>query len=609
MKTHAEDKKKIKARDRLKDYCQRKWERDFDHDLNNNERSKVFLKFYIEEIYNKTQLEITEDDFESGFVDRSSDLGIDFITKNDDTVTIIQAKYRGDGKSESDVSIIEFKSLINRISNKNFIGHDVLEEILGDIDFASNRFKLIFITMGKISGQALIEAETSPIFNSTLADIEDRFEIVFLDEQNLNEELRNAIQLGAVNLEKVTKFNSIKNNQGKRTSIIELVIGDRKQCILTVSANQLRNAYNSNQDGLFSLNIRNYIGNISFNKGIKETAINNPGEFYFFNNGISCLARTIDINHELGEVTLKGLQVINGAQTVRTLAKSVRAASLDSIFVLTRITEIGDPYKSNEKKFIEEITQFNNSQNAIKSSDFRSNDLIQRDLEKQFNDIRPINGQKVIYYRKRTDKPKAGIAIKFEDFAKVLHAFLVDPISFSSSTKYLFGMDKGDGYIKVFGDGEVLFDSFDPSEFKFRAAVWWLGNGFLKRIAEESKTLRIEIAKSPQDSLKEKELRAMQAKWFFIYGARILLERSEPNYKDHISKYYEKPWEFNVGPIGAKYDQLFGMIKDVVVGEYIDASEEPNFVHRNWLRSTKTMNSIANQIKAKRVLIPDVSFK
>ena len=101
----------------------------------------------------------------------------------------------------------------------------------------------------------------------------------------------------------------------------------------------------------------------------------------------------------------------------------------------------------------------------------------------------------------------------------------------------------------------------------------------------------------------------MQAKWFFIYGARILLERSEPNYKDHMSKYYEKPWEFNVGPIGAKYDQLFGMIKDVVVGEYIDASEEPNFVHRNWLRSTKTMNSIANQIKAKRVLIPDVSFK
>jgi hypothetical protein len=69
MKTHAEDKKKIKARDRLKDYCQRKWERDFDHDLNNNERSKVFLKFYIEEIYNKKTFRIVSlDKFRKDFL-------------------------------------------------------------------------------------------------------------------------------------------------------------------------------------------------------------------------------------------------------------------------------------------------------------------------------------------------------------------------------------------------------------------------------------------------------------------------------------------------------------------------------------------------------------
>jgi hypothetical protein len=609
MKTIADDKKKIKARDELKDYCLRKNQCDFDRDLNNMERSKVFLKFYIEEIYNKTQLEISEDDFELGFVDRASDLGIDFITKNDDTVTIIQAKYRGDGKSESDQSIIEFKNLINRISNKDFKGHDDLDEILGNIDYISNRFKLIFITMGKISGQALVEADAAPVFADYLADIEDRFEIVFLDENSLNEELRNAIKIGYINLEKTTKFHSIKNIDSKRSSIIELELGGRRQCVLTISANQLRNAYNENKDGLFSLNIRNYIGNISFNKGIKETAIKNPDEFYFFNNGISCLARTITIDHEKGEVTLKGLQVINGAQTVRTLSKSAKYASLDSISVLTRITEIGDPYKPHEKKFIDEITQFNNSQNAIKTSDFRSNDLIQRDLEKQFNDIRPINGQKVIYYRKRTDKEKSGLGIKFEDFAKVLHAFLEDPISFSSSTKYLFGMDKGDGYVKVFGDGDSLYESFSLDEFRFRAAIWWLGSGFLKRISEDARQLKLSISNSVDDPLIEKQLRAMQAKWFFIYSARILLERSDPNYKEYISKHYDKPWVFKVGPMGETYEKLYGIVKDVVVGAYIDASEDSDFVHRNWLRSAKTMNAIANQIKTKKNLIPDVTFK
>ena len=609
MKTQAEDKKKIKARERLKDYCYRKIQRDFDKDLTNLERSKIFLKFYIDEIYNKTQSEISEDEFDLGFVDKASDLGIDFITKNDDTVTIIQAKYRGDGKNESDEPIIEFKNLINRISNNDFKGHDDLDEILGNIDFISNRFKLIFITMGKITGQALIESEIQPVFHKSLGDIEDRFEIEFLDEQGLNEALRGAIQLGDINLDRVTKFNSVKNIEGKRTSIIELNIGGRKQCILTISANQLKNAYNENKDGLFSLNIRNYIGNISFNKGIKDTAINNPEEFYFFNNGISCLARTISINHETGEITLKGLQVINGAQTVRTLAKNSKYAPLDTISVLTRITEIGDPYKPNEKKFIEEITQFNNSQNAIKTSDFRSNDLIQRDLEKQFNDIRAVNGQKIIYYRKRTDKYKVGLGIKFEDFAKVLHAFLIDPISFSSSTKYLFGMDRGEGYIKIFGDGDTLSESFSPEEFKFRAAIWWLGSGFLKRIAEDSKQLKIDISNSQADALIEKQLRAMQAKWFFLYAARILLERSDPKYKEHMSKYYDKPWVFKESQMGETFEKLYGYIKDVVVGAYIDASEEPDFVHRNWLRSSKTMNAIANQIKTKKNLIPDISFK
>jgi hypothetical protein len=609
MKTQAEDKKKIKARERLKDYCYRRIQRDFDKDLTNLERSKIFLKFYIDEIYNKTQSEISEDEFDLGFVDKASDLGIDFITKNDDTVTIIQAKYRGDGKNESDEPIIEFKNLINRISNKDFKGHDDLDEILGNIDFISNRFKLIFITMGRITGQALIESEIQPVFHKSLGDIEDRFEIEFLDEQGLNEALRGAIQLGDINLDRVTKFNSVKNIEGKRTSIIELNIGGRKQCILTISANQLKNAYNENKDGLFSLNIRNYIGNISFNKGIKDTAINNPEEFYFFNNGISCLARTISINHETGEITLKGLQVINGAQTVRTLAKNSKYAPLDTISVLTRITEIGDPYKPNEKKFIEEITQFNNSQNAIKTSDFRSNDLIQRDLEKQFNDIRAVNGQKIIYYRKRTDKYKVGLGIKFEDFAKVLHAFLIDPISFSSSTKYLFGMDRGEGYIKIFGDGDTLSESFSPEEFKFRAAIWWLGSGFLKRIAEDSKQLKIDISNSQADALIEKQLRAMQAKWFFLYAARILLERSDPKYKEHMSKYYDKPWVFKESQMGETFEKLYGYIKDVVVGAYIDASEEPDFVHRNWLRSSKTMNAIANQIKTKKNLIPDISFK
>jgi hypothetical protein len=40
---------------------------------------------------------------------------------------------------------------------------------------------------------------------------------------------------------------------------------------------------------------------------------------YFFNNGISCLANELTVDDKLGKVTVKGLQVINGAQTVKSL--------------------------------------------------------------------------------------------------------------------------------------------------------------------------------------------------------------------------------------------------------------------------------------------------
>jgi len=613
MSKNTEATGKIKFRDELKPYAKGVLKLDFDSDMNDMQRSKMFLKFYIEKIHNViTSDEINDDEFELGFVDRKDDLGIDWIRREDGTVTIIQAKFRGSGKVEDDLHIIEFKNLINKISSQRFHAHDDLAEILSEINYATDTFKLIFISLGKFSETAQREMNLTPVFHERLQskDIEDRFEIKYLDEVELNLELRNAKSLSNTNRDSINKFNPVKLSNGKRSNIIELELGGRRQVVFTVTGNQLKDVYDKERDALFSFNIRNFIGNTSFNKGIRESATNTPDEFFFFNNGVSCLSEAISIDHEKGEIQCKALQVINGAQTVRTLAKTAARSpdAISKVSVLVRVTEIRDPYKGPEKKFIEEITQFNNSQNAIKISDFRSNDLIQIYLEEQFDNLKMRKGKRVKYARKRTDKVPNGVTVvKFEAFVKLIHAFDIDPISFSSSTAYLYNTDKGGGYARIFGDGERVFEAFEFEHFKYLVAVWWLGSGFLERISRETKELSEKISQlGDADELRgqyELERRALQAKWFFIYTAKLVLQKIDPDYRTNLGSLYEKDWEFGKGKFGTAYEDLYNVVRDIVSTLYTDDAQESGFVHRNWLRSEKTRQRLESRVQTSRTLL------
>jgi len=589
--------RKIKVRDAIKDYCLETHSRDFDKDLSDHKRSRVFLEFYVNKIHNKTRTEISEDEFELGYVDGANDLKIDFIHKVDDSVLIIQSKFRAAGKIEEDSSISTFKNCLNTIVSGRFKPNKELQEVLDTVDLSNDKFRLVFITMGKISGQAEIEATIEPVFNEVLGDIKDRFEIEFLDENKLNEEYRNALSLSSTANNSTHILYPIKNSDGEKSEIIDLEIGGRRQCVLTVSGNNIINIYEKEKDSLFSLNIRNFIGNSSFNKGISKTAINKPNDFYFFNNGISCLASQINVNKDLDQISVTGIQVINGAQTVKTLfnVKRTNKEKLAEITLLVRITEIDEAYRGGEKTFIEEITQYNNSQNAIKNSDFRSNDPIQIDLERHFDELKKVELKTIKYVRKRTLSFSSTkyITVKFEDFAKVIHAFLWDPISFSSSIKYLFGTEANEGYTKVFGDGNKVFEFFSKDEFKLNASIWWLGNGILDRIKEDNEIFKEDIKNPSLDDKKKKDIqimqRALQGKWFVIYAARLLLERNFPDdFKLLISKYYKQPWKYESKKIKDWYEDLYKLSRDVVVELYVSDMTKPNFLHRNWLREHST---------------------
>jgi hypothetical protein len=347
---------------------------------------------------------------------------------------------------------------------------------------------------------------------------------------------------------------------------------------------QIVQLYQKAKDRLFTFNIRNYLGNTETNKQIIRSVKETPQYFYQFNNGISALAKTIEIDDRGDRIMTTGLQIINGAQTVKALARAASGGSLPTdLKVLFRVTEIRQGY-GTDGGFAESITRFNNTQNVIKVSDFRSNDPIQNDLKKKFDYQR--RGKKVEYLPKRTDKRKSSsIVIRLEEFAKTIFSFLVDPISFSGSTSLLF--DEEGAYRTVFGDGTQVWDTMPTDEFKLRSAIWWLAEEFTEALKEYKSRTTDEVAKA-----------ALERKWILLFVARLVLERAkgENEYKKTLVSRWKGDWELGLGETGILFKNLFDISVSAVAYRYGEAKKQPGFIHRNWMRSKSMVSDFRDYI-------------
>lgn len=125
---------------------------------------------------------------------------------------------------------------------------------------------------------------------------------------------------------------------------------------------------------LFAPNIRFFLGETTVNEGIRETLISNPGNFWYFNNGITALCSSIEkkpiggASHESGTFLCHDLRIVNGAQTVGTInkANNTHKEKVSKAKVQIRIISLDETPTSFER----EVTKTNNTQNRIDSRDF-----------------------------------------------------------------------------------------------------------------------------------------------------------------------------------------------------------------------------------------------
>ncbi len=161
--------------------------------------------------------------------------------------------------------------------------------------------------------------------------------------------------------------------------------GDKWSAVCaSVPAAWLHELFKEYQSDLFSANVREYLGSRkttrNINNNIKETAREQPGRFWAYNNGMTALVNTYTIQDGGRQLTIDGIAIVNGAQTTGALGH-VEADNIGNARVLARFVKCDDP------AVIREIIRFNNSQNQIETADFRSNDNVQKRLRDEFAEM------------------------------------------------------------------------------------------------------------------------------------------------------------------------------------------------------------------------------
>jgi AIPR protein len=159
-----------------------------------------------------------------------------------------------------------------------------------------------------------------------------------------------------------------------------------KAYVTSLPATFLYDTYKKYETRLFSANVREYLGsrksdsNINF--GIKNTAEHDHEDFWVFNNGLTILVNKYSFEEKgvKKRLNVSGMSIVNGAQTTGAIGTLDRPPNV-GMLVPVRFVE------TNSSELVRSIVQFNNSQNKITASDFRSADIVQRRLKEEFAKI------------------------------------------------------------------------------------------------------------------------------------------------------------------------------------------------------------------------------
>lgn len=177
-------------------------------------------------------------------------------------------------------------------------------------------------------------------------------------------------------------------NDSLRLSKWQHLGGHRDTHIGVALVSDLVALHKKHNKALYERNIRYFLGSreSDVNKSIQETLRTAPDEFFYLNNGVTALADMVDAPQGTKankRLRLRGLSVINGAQTISSAAEFVAQNPLCDISnakVLVTIIKA-----DSEGAFGRSVTRARNHQNPVSTGNFASLDPRQEELRRELN--------------------------------------------------------------------------------------------------------------------------------------------------------------------------------------------------------------------------------
>lgn len=152
-----------------------------------------------------------------------------------------------------------------------------------------------------------------------------------------------------------------------------------------VSVQEIARLFEAHGDRLLERNVHRYLGQANrVNQDIARTLADpvRSENFYFLNNGITIVCDKFDYNafqQSDYQLQLTHMQIINGGQTYRTIAETLKSNPRAGInaYAMVRIYQLA----TDRPSLVDDITYATNSQNPVDLRDLKSNDDRQKQLE------------------------------------------------------------------------------------------------------------------------------------------------------------------------------------------------------------------------------------
>ena len=296
---------------------------------------------------------------ESGIVDGARDAGIDAIAMAPNETShlqpvVVQSKYfQGNIPPYSLKRFLDTVRLFRIGSSRDFeiwLNNHVRESLkprYQKLWNKRNRIRFVLVTSGRI------QREDIKTLKKLKVEIQDKAKILSL-------------------------LTDMAEGKTPRPEMIKLKFFGRAMPMLKSSEHRLyvlsallsdfSKAYENHEDNLFAGNVRLALeGGTSsgVKQGLRETIEGAPEEFAYYHNGITIICRKISFRN--GVAVLFSPSIVNGAQTVTFIGRSMRREVPRSAKVLVKVVEVSDDEKFT--RFETDIAISSNTQNKVNLSD------------------------------------------------------------------------------------------------------------------------------------------------------------------------------------------------------------------------------------------------